>query len=127
MFETPQPATALHRFAETHYLAMQHAAFLLGGAAALRKAQILLDDLYRGGAVARQMLRDVDMLQALFAQRAALEAEGPWSAPRPVPDLGEMHTADIALLVEALDDAIVGTRCEGIEAQNAGGRKGGHD
>lgn len=67
MFETPQPATALHRFAGDYHQAIQYAALRLGGPVWQRRAGCLLDDLSHRSPITRRVLKEAHELSALFA------------------------------------------------------------
>lgn len=103
MFEFPQPATALHRFAEDYHQAIQYAALRLGGRPYLRKAQRVLDDLRELGPISSRTEHDTYELLMLFVQGGGLiDIETDC-----VPDLGAGDLDDIALLAEALSDALL--------------------
>ena len=106
MFEIPQPATALHRFAEDYPQAIQYAALQLGGRVYLRKAQRVLDDLRAAVPISSRTKHDAYELLMLFARGGGLmdtETDCP-------PDFGASDLDDIALLAEALNDALLELR-----------------
>ncbi|WP_435988507.1 hypothetical protein [Sulfitobacter sp. SH24] len=106
MFEVPQPTTPRHHFAERYHQAVQHAAFLLGGKQSLRKAQIFLDDLCRGGPITRRMLQDAYMLQALIAEPSVCECKSKNAAGRIRPNAIDAYSVEIDLLAEAFEEAL---------------------
>mgnify|MGYP003113212774 CR=1 FL=1 len=67
MFETPQSASALHRFAKDYHQAIQYAALRLGGPVWQRRAGCLLDDLSHRSPITRRVLKKAQELSALFA------------------------------------------------------------
>jgi len=81
MFEIPQPATALHRFAEDYHQAIQYAAMLLGGRVWQRGAGCLLCDLSHRSPITRRVLNEANELSALFAGEVVPDldsSEPPW-------------------------------------------------
>lgn len=103
MFEFPQKATALHRFAEDYHQAIQYAALRLGGRPYLRKAQRVLEDLRELGPISSRTEHDAFELLMLFAQGGGLIDTDTDCAP----DLGAGDLDDIALLAEAFSDALL--------------------
>ena len=106
MFDTFIPPSALHRFAWQYDVALQNAAWCLGGQPWLLRAQRLLDDLRQPVPLTRRTARDAKALLGLLRLEhvhddGRIEAEC-FAAIDPT----SPHVEDICLLSEALKDAL---------------------
>ena len=124
MFDIPQPATALHRFAENHYEAIQNAALMLGGQPWLRRAQRLIADLGQPQPITRRLIGEATALLSLFALEKVHDQDFPESAFFANLDPAAPYAEEICLLHDALSEAIRDTEARpqspfstGMEAQ----------
>ncbi len=107
MFDIPQPASALHTFAHDYNQSIQHAAFLLGGRSWLLRAQRLLDDLSQQRPLQARDIREASALQSLFALDNVHLLDSVEAACFADLDLDSSYVADICLLTEALEEALI--------------------
>ena len=124
MFDIPQPATALHRFAENHYEAIQNAALMLGGQPWLRRAQRLIGDLGQPRPITRRLIDDATALLSLFALENVHDQDCPEAFFFANLDPAAPYVEEICLLHDALSVAIRETDAhpqssfsKGVEAQ----------
>ncbi|WP_323764706.1 MULTISPECIES: hypothetical protein [Roseobacteraceae] len=106
MFDIPQPATALHRFAEDHHEAIQNAALLLGGRPWLRRAQRWLADLEQPQPVTRRLIGETVALLSLLALENVHDQDRPEAGCFASLDPAAPYVEEICLLHDALSDAI---------------------
>ncbi|WP_432257098.1 hypothetical protein [Limimaricola sp. AA108-03] len=106
MFDTPIPPSALHRFALQYDLALQNAAWCLGGQPWLLRAQRLLDDLGRPVPLTRRMARDAQALLGLLRQEHVHDDGRIEAACFAAIDPIAPQVEEICLLAEALKEAL---------------------
>lgn len=69
MFEIPTEPTRLHQFIEEHSIALQHAAFSIGGRPWLRRVQQLLDVLPKEGSLLGHTGKEITALHELLTSK----------------------------------------------------------
>ncbi|WP_323766222.1 hypothetical protein [Marinovum sp.] len=112
MFDIPQSASALHRFADEHSQAIQNAALLLGGQPWLRRAQRLLDDLNQPQPVTRRIFREALALLSLLKLDCVFEEGSIEAAHFAKLDPAAPYVNDICLLTERLSEAVAEVRAQ---------------
>ncbi|PVA07505.1 hypothetical protein [Thalassorhabdomicrobium marinisediminis] len=106
MFDIPQPATALHHFAETHNQAIQNAALLLGGRHWLARAQRLLTDLCNPHPLTRRIAREAKALLSLLELDHVDKLNSIEAACFAMLDPEDPYVEEICLLTDLLRDAL---------------------
>ena len=119
MFDTFIPPSALHRFAWQYDVALQNAAWCLGGQPWLLRAQRLLDDLRQPVPLTRRTARDAKALLGLLRLEhvhndSRIEAEC-FAAIDPT----SPYVEDICLLSEALKDALCAAQSQSQQETEA--------
>ncbi|MBE1297152.1 MAG: hypothetical protein GJ678_13115 [Rhodobacteraceae bacterium] len=117
MFDIPQPATALHRFAQDLNQSIQHAALLLGGSFWLRRVQRLLDDLASPRPLTHRILRETQALHVLLSLEHVHDMERVEAACFALLDPDAPYVAEICLLTEGLSEALEQTAAPGSTVQ----------
>lgn len=106
MFDIPQPATALHRFAANHHEAIQNAALLLGGQPWLRRAQRWLADLEQQQTITRRIANETSALLSLLGLENVHDPERPEAGHFALLDPAAPYVEEICLLHDGLSNAI---------------------
>ncbi|MCP1167355.1 hypothetical protein [Limimaricola litoreus] len=106
MFDTPIPLSALHHFAQQYDVALQNAAWCLGGRPWLLRAQRLLDDLRQPARLTCRAERDAQALLDLLRLEHVHDENRIEAACFAVIDPTSPNVENICLLSEALRDAL---------------------
>ncbi|PVA06182.1 hypothetical protein [Thalassorhabdomicrobium marinisediminis] len=106
MFDIPQPATALHHFAETLNQAIQNAALLLGGRHWLARAQRLLTDLNDAQPIMRRITGEAKALLSLLELDHVDKMDSIEAACFAMPDPEDPYVEEVCRLTDLLRDAL---------------------
>lgn len=112
MIHIPTAPTALHRFAQSQFEGIQHAALLLGGRPWLRRTQSLLRALQGPAELTARIEHEAHALLALLALEHSGDPHSDEAKFSATVDPSSPDLEDLCLLAEALREALAETQID---------------